>query len=83
MPRAVRVLGLNPLRRQRARSRNTSKSTGKPSPPRMTATSIGRHTHGSDTKGTSPLGKSEKPALLNEDTAWNPPFQAAVPHGSS
>ena len=74
----MRVLGLNPLRRRRARSRKISNRTGKPRPPRITAASMGRHTHGSATKGVSPRGNRENPALLNDDTAWKTPFQVAV-----
>ena len=57
----------------RRRWRRSSNSTGKPRPPTMTATAIGRQIHGSVTNPIRLSVYSAKPALLNAETAWKTP----------
>src|SRR5690606_40618403 len=47
--------------------RRSSMKTGKPTPPRMTATARGRHTQGSATKPMALSEYSAKPALLKAE----------------
>ncbi len=55
-------------------SLRSSVHTGKPMPPAITASPMARHSHQSPTKATRLLLNSEKPALLNADTAWKTPW---------
>ena len=59
--------------------RPSSKRTGNPSPPMITAAAIGRQIQGSP---TNPIRLSEyraKPALLKDEMEWNTPCQTASP----
>ena len=60
----------DPGRRQPRASSNT---TGKPSPPTMTATATDMLTTGSAAYAIRLSELSEKPALLNAEIAWNTP----------
>ena len=68
--------------RGRRHRRASSNTTGKPSPPTMTAALTDRMIHGSSANRTRPSGHSVNPALLNDETAWNTPRYAARPGGS-
>jgi hypothetical protein len=63
--------------------RTSSNSTGKPTPPAMTATVIGRQIHQSPTNPTRLSLNRAKPALLKAETAWKTPYQVAVNGGMS
>ncbi len=58
-------------------ARRSSNSTGKPRPPAMTRTQMTPLTIGSVANPMRLLLYREKPALLNAETAWNSPSQAA------
>src|SRR5918997_6821394 len=55
----------------------SSKTTGKPSPPTMTAAQMVRLIHGSATYCIRLSALSPNPALLNDEIAWNTPEYAA------
>ena len=50
-------------------------------PPAITPMVSGRQIHGSPTKPMRLSLNSAKPALLNACTAWNTPYQTALPNG--
>ncbi len=60
-------------RRGRRQVRSSSKTTGKPSPPTITASAIVTQIQGSVTYRIRLSGHRAKPALLNADTAWKAP----------
>src|SRR4051812_22240129 len=63
-------------------SRYSSSTTGKPRPPRMTATATVPQIHGSPTKRVKLSEYNVVPALLKALTAWNVPCHSAVPADS-
>ncbi len=67
----------------RRQVRSSSNTTGKPSPPAITAAAMVRQIHGSVTKRIRLSGHSAKPALLKAEIAWNTPRYKARPDGSS
>src|SRR5690606_12467085 len=78
--RVILVCRLQERGRQRARV--SSRITGNPMPPTITAAVTGREIHGSVTKPERLSLNSANPALLNADTAWNAPSHRAWPRSS-
>ena len=64
-------------------SRCSSRITGNPIPPMITAAAIGRQIHGSVTNPIRLSEYSANPALLNADTEWKTPRYTARGRGSS
>ncbi|GAB3678349.1 hypothetical protein GCM10027597_20180 [Saccharopolyspora tripterygii] len=67
------ILACRVHRRDRLRWRKISTHTGKPRPPAMTATQIGRTNQGSVAKETTVSSRNANPALLKAETAWKTP----------
>ena len=60
-------------------SRRSSRMTGNPIPPMITAAAMGRQMNGSVAKLIRLSLYSANPALLNDETAWNTPWYSARP----